>query len=195
MRTNGSEKIQAKLCYNSIMKDGEGCQNNMDEKVIYENRNSSALSKFSEKWPRETSRGVIYFSDGDSLMFLKEKIGQYKLPGGGKENNEKPEETFIREVHEETGYRIKNIQKVGITNEYTQISHVFLAEPDGDADDFHPDEAEITQGAKCLKMSPKDALLKMSEFIDKYEGKDDDESLIRYYITLRDYKIFRIYLQ
>ena len=38
-------------------------------------------------------------------------------------------------------------------------------------------------------MDPKDALLKMREFIDKYEGKNDDESLIRYYITLRDYKI------
>lgn len=113
----------------------------------------------------------------------------------GRKDNEKPEETFIREVYEETGYRIKNIQKVGITNEYTQISHVFLAEPDGDADDFHPDEAEIMQGAKCIKMNPKDALLKMREFIDKYEGKTDDESLIRYYITLRDYKILEIYLQ
>lgn len=177
------------MCYNTSMEDAKRVSKNMNEKVIYENYNSSALGKFSEKWPREASRGVVYFSDGDILIFLKEKIGQYKLPGGGKENNEKPEETFIREVHEETGYRVKNLQKVGITNEYTQISRIFLAEPDGDADDFHPDEAEIMQGAKCLKMNPKDALSKMREFIDKYEGKNDDESLIRYYITLRDYKI------
>ena len=161
----------------------------MKEKVIYENYNSSALGKFSEKWPREASRGVVYFSDGDILIFLKEKIGQYKLPGGGKENNEKPEETFIREVHEETGYRIKNIQKVGIANEYVQISHVFIAEPDGDADDFHPDEAKIKQGAKYLKMNPKDALLKMRKFIDEYKDKNGNESLIQYYITLRDYNI------
>lgn len=171
------------------MKDAKRVSKNMNEKVIYENYNSSALGKFSEKWPRKASRGVVYFSDGDILIFLKEKIGQYKLPGGGKENNEKPEETFICEVHEETEYRIKNIQKVGITNEYTRISHIFLAELDGDADDLHPDEAEITQGTKCLKKHSKDALSKMSEFIDKYEGKNDDESLIRYYITLRDYKI------
>lgn len=75
------------------------------------------LARPHEEW--------FIFSDGDILIFLKEKIGQYKLPGGGKENNEKPEETFIREIHEETGYRIKNIQKVGIANEYAQISHVF----------------------------------------------------------------------
>lgn len=142
-----------------------------------------------KKCPREASRGVVYYSDGDILIFLKEKIGQYKLPGGGKENNEKPEETFIREVHEETGYRIKNIQKVGITNEYNQISHIFIAEPDGGADDPHPDKAEIIQGAKCLKMHPKDALLKMRKSIEKYEDKNDNESLIRYDITLRDYKI------
>lgn len=144
---------------------------NMNEKVIYENYNSSAIGKFSEKWPREASRGVVYFSNGDILIFLKEKIGQYKLPGGGKEDNEKPEETFIREVHEETGYRIKNIQKVGITNEYTQISHVFLAESDGGADNPHPDKAEIIKGAKCLKMAPKDALLKMKKFIENMKAK------------------------
>ena len=33
----------------------------MNEKVIYENYNSSAIGKFSEKWPREASRGVVYF--------------------------------------------------------------------------------------------------------------------------------------
>lgn len=161
----------------------------MNEKVIYEKRNNSTFDKINEKCHREASRGVVYFPDGDILMFLKEKIGQYKLPGGGKENNEKPEETFIREVHEETGYRIKNIQKIGITNEYNQISHIFVAEVDGSADNPHPDEVEIRQGAKCLKMAPKDALLKMKKFIEKYEGKNDNESLIRYSIALRDYKI------
>ena len=171
------------------MEDAKKVSKNMNEKVIYENYNSSALGKFSEKWPRQASRGVVYFSDSSILIFLKKKIGQYKLPGGGKEDNEKPEETFIREVHEETGYRVKNIQKVGITNEYTQISHVFIAEPDGGADNPHPDKAEIIKGAKCLKMAPKDALLKIKKFTEKYEGKNDNESLIRYDITLRDYKI------
>lgn len=71
------------------------------------------------------THGVVRFSNGDILIFVKEKNNQYKLPGGSKEGNETPEETFIREVHEETGYKIKNISKVGITKGYTQISHFF----------------------------------------------------------------------
>ena len=50
----------------------------MNEKVIYEKRNNSTLDKINEKCHREASRGVVYFPDGDILMFLKEKIGQYK---------------------------------------------------------------------------------------------------------------------
>lgn len=161
----------------------------MSDCVIYENFDNPALGKFSEKWPREASRGVVRFSDGDVLVFLKEKIGQYKLPGGGREDGETPEETFVREVHEETGYNVKNVQKIGITKGYTQTSHVFLAEPDGEAADFHPDEDEVAQGARCLKMDPDEVLAKMKAFIDEREGKADDESLIQYYITLRDYKI------
>lgn len=163
----------------------------MDDKVIYENYNNPVLRGFSEKWPREASRGVIRFSDGDILVFLKEKIGQYKLPGGGKEADETPEETFIREVHEETGYKIKNIRKIGVTKGFTQISHVFMAEPDGEAEDFHPDEDEIEQGAKCLKMDPAIVLKYMKAFIEEREDKTDNESLIQYHITLRDYKILK----
>ena len=166
----------------------------MSDKVIYENYDNPALGKFSEKWPREASRGVVKFPDGDILIFLKEKIDQYKLPGGGKEDDETPEETFVREVREETGYGIKNIRKLGITKGYTQMSYIFVAEPDGEAEEFRPDEDEIKQGAKCLKMNPEEVLSKMKKFIDEREGKTDDESLIQYYITLRDYKILKYIL-
>ena len=54
---------------------------------------------------------------------------------------------------------------------------------------FIQTKLKIKQGAKCLKMNPKDALLKMRKFIDKYKDKNDNESLIQYYITLRDYNI------
>lgn len=43
------------------MEDAKRVSKNMNEKVIYENDSSSALGKFSEKWPREASRGVVYF--------------------------------------------------------------------------------------------------------------------------------------
>ena len=59
----------------------------IDNNIIYEDYGNIFLDDFVDCWPKEASRGVIQFSDGDILVFLKERIGQYKLPGGGKENN------------------------------------------------------------------------------------------------------------
>lgn len=72
----------------------------INDNIIYEDYGNIFLDDFVGSWPREASRGVIQFSDGDILVFFKERIGQYKLPGGGKENNETPEQTFIREAYE-----------------------------------------------------------------------------------------------
>ena len=57
---------------------------------------------------------------------------QYKLIGGGKENNEKIEETFIREVMEETGYSIDIKENLGVAVEkksqdnFMQYSTIFV---------------------------------------------------------------------
>ena len=66
----------------------------LSENIIYEDYGKPFLEGFIGSWPREASRGVIQFSDGDILVFVKERIGQYKLPGGGKEHDETPEQTF-----------------------------------------------------------------------------------------------------
>lgn len=163
----------------------------VDDKVIYENYEDPTLKKFSSKWPREASRGIVRFPDGDILIFFKKKIGQYKLLGGGRELYETPEETFIREIHEESGYDIKNIRKIGITKGYTQTSHIFLAEPNGKMGIPHLDDDEIKQGAQCIKISPEIVLERMKIFLDERKGRADDESLIQYYITLRDYRVLK----
>lgn len=43
---------------------------------------------------------------------------------------------------------VKNIRKIGITRDQTQASHVFVAEPYGEAQENQPDEDEIRFGAK-----------------------------------------------
>ena len=163
---------------------------NVDQ-VIYEDYSNPAFKKFIGKWPRQASRGIVRFSNGDILIFVKEKNNQYKLPGGGKKGNETPEETFIREVHEETGYKIKNISKVGITKDYTQISHIFIAEPDGKPETPHLDKDEAMRGAKCIRIKPEEALAYMEAFINARKNSTDDDSLIQYHLTLRDFGIIR----
>ena len=54
----------------------------------------------------------------------------------------------MREAYEETGYRVKNIRKIGITRDQTQTSHVFVAEPYDEAQEIHPDKDEIRFGVK-----------------------------------------------
>ena len=102
----------------------------MVDKIIYENYSEPALAEFSVNWPRVASRGIVLRGD-KMLAFLKQRTGQYKLPGGGREGDEVPEETFKREVLEETGWTVKNIKKIGVTKGSTQLSHVFVAEVDG----------------------------------------------------------------
>ena len=53
---------------------------------------------------RYASRGIVIREDGKIAVFNKSNKNEYKLPGGGKEGKETPEETFKREVLEETGY-------------------------------------------------------------------------------------------
>lgn len=56
-----------------------------------------------ERW---CVRALIQDSDG-RILVQKSRDGEYKLPGGGVEAGEDRLETLIREVLEETGYRVK----------------------------------------------------------------------------------------
>lgn len=166
----------------------------IDDNIIYEDYGNIFLDDFIGSWPSEASRGVIQFSDGDILVFFKKRIGLYKLPGGGKEGNETPEQTFVREILEETGYMVKNIRKIGVVKDQTQTSHIFIAEPYGEAQEIHPDEDEIKFDAKCLKMNPVDVLKNMKKFIIEHKGYSDENSLIQCYFTQRDCKILEYVL-
>ena len=56
--------------------------------------------------PKEVSRAIIYDDDGRVLLAKRARgagEGQWALIGGKPENGEKPIETVVREVLEETG--------------------------------------------------------------------------------------------
>ena len=61
------------------------------------------VSEFNNLKERVASRGIVIKEDGKIAVFYKSNKEQYKLPGGGLENNEIVYETFKREVLEETG--------------------------------------------------------------------------------------------
>ena len=51
---------------------------------------------------RTAVRGVIY--DKDCLLMVQTKLGDYRFPGGGVQENETHEQALLREIAEETGY-------------------------------------------------------------------------------------------
>lgn len=55
---------------------------------------------------RTAVRGIIR-RNGKFLIIHSIKYGDYKFPGGGKHADEELLDTLVREVQEETGYRVK----------------------------------------------------------------------------------------
>jgi 8-oxo-dGTP diphosphatase len=61
--------------------------------------------------------GLIFNSSYKEILLIKRRdVPIWVLPGGGIEHGETPEQAVIREVFEETGYKVKITRKVG---EYT----------------------------------------------------------------------------
>lgn len=86
---------------------------------------------------RHAARGVLIDDQMRVAMMYMKANGYYKLPGGGIEENESPEEAFIREVKEETGYHCNIIKHLGVieehknANNFLQSSNCYLAEVTG----------------------------------------------------------------
>lgn len=104
---------------------------------------------------RTAARGIIERDDGKIGLFHKANKNEYKLPGGGIEN-EDPETTFKREVWEETGCEVEITKYLGTIEEhktntnFKQISHVFVAKLIKDTHTLHLTEKEKLEGAEFL---------------------------------------------
>ncbi|MGB4661020.1 MAG: NUDIX domain-containing protein [Mobilitalea sp.] len=53
---------------------------------------------------RTAARGII--NNRDKYLLIFSRYGVYKFPGGGMEKGEELEDTLVREVEEETGYKV-----------------------------------------------------------------------------------------
>ena len=149
---------------------------------------------------RVSSRGIVINSNGKIAIFNKTKKNEYKLPGGGCEGNESVEETFKREVLEETGCIVDNIKKIGITLEFKkktnfkQISHIFIANVKEENAGLNLTEKEKAEGSILLWENPKDALELITKSYDKLLGSEYDSLYMTKYVAIRDKKILEFYI-
>lgn len=124
---------------------------------------------------RKTSRAIIIKDDKILLEYIK--IDDfYILPGGGKERFETLERCLKREVLEETGYKIKNIDEKAIVMEYlphgTFENHYYIAKLKSDTiftDKIKQTKQEIEQGIELLWVDKIQAITLLDEYDTKHE--------------------------
>ena len=84
---------------------------------------------------RWTDRGAAIIAQGDKIILMRRERGfgknkqiYYTIPGGGREEGEKIEETAIREIKEELGIDIKIKKLMYKLNTYMSMQYIFLGE-------------------------------------------------------------------
>ncbi|MFP7569370.1 NUDIX domain-containing protein [Marivita sp. S2033] len=84
------------------------------------------LRRFGE--PPETGRiytlrtgayAILPGEDGLLVTYQSAENSEYQLPGGGVDPGESPTQALVREVHEETGWRIARPQRLGAYRRFT----------------------------------------------------------------------------
>lgn len=128
---------------------------------------------------RYAARGVV-IKNKRILLTQSTKYGDNKIPGGGIEDNESPIETLIREVHEETGYRVitSSIKPFGYYEEkrkglkedaiFHQISFYYFCEVEDIPDSLSLTSSEIEFGYHPV-WKPFDEAIKENEAIINIE--------------------------
>lgn len=66
---------------------------------------------------RITTRGVVFDEEGKLALLYSRKFGWYEIPGGGIREGEGLEDSFLREIKEETGCDVEVIDTIGKTIE------------------------------------------------------------------------------
>jgi 8-oxo-dGTP diphosphatase len=74
---------------------------------------------------------VVCVRDGALLLSRFARGGRWTLPGGGLDHGERPEDAAVREVEEETGYRIVLGKLIGVDSTHWERTH------DGSPLDMH----------------------------------------------------------
>lgn len=149
---------------------------------------------------RYASRGIVIKDDKIAILNKVNK-NEFKLPGGGIERNETPEDAFKREVLEETGCEVDITNCLGIIEEhktlanFKQISYVFVGNVTKDTNECHFTEKEVDEGSKILWTTPKDGLQLITDCFDKIIGSKYEDEYQTKFIVYRDKTILEHYLE
>lgn len=139
---------------------------------------------------RQACRGILV-NDGKILLSYEVNTDQWFIPGGGLEADETPEECCIREMGEETGYRVRIIRPLVTVEEYYGdwlFEHrYFLCEQTGRVK-CDPTQEEINNGLEPRWLTIAEA----TSVFGKYQEYTDSNKL-KYGTYLREYTVLTRY--
>ncbi len=150
---------------------------------------------------RYGARGIVVNDNGEIAIFHKRLKNEYKLPGGGIEKNENIIDAFRREIMEETGCEISNIEELGITIEekgltnFCQISYIFIANVIKNTNKLHMTKKEQDEGGEILWLLPDEAYTKVLNSVNNVIGSIYDDRYKSMFMVKRDAMILSYYLE
>ena len=139
---------------------------------------------------QEGCRAVIV-QDGKILLTHELNSGWWLMPGGGTEEGETPEECVIREVEEETGYRVRPLRRFLFMceyyEEYRYSGYFFVCEVTGKGQ-MKLTDAEKRRGVQPEWIPLQEALALFSEH-ESYADVSEEKrgSYQREYLALSEY--------
>lgn len=148
---------------------------------------------------RFAARGLVFNKDNKIAILNKKKKNEYKLVGGGIEEDEDSKLAFKREVLEEAGCNIEIKDEIGIIEEikshdnFKQTSYVFSANVIGDIGKPNFTQKELDEGAQLLWLEIDDAMKRIKNSEDELIGSKYENVYHTKFIVRRDYEILKYY--
>lgn len=168
-------------------------------KVINDNDFNLETIELSNPRIRISARGLVFNDDNKIAILNKNKKNEYKLVGGGVEDNENPKSTFEREVLEESGCRVKIDDFIGIIKEerthynFIQISYIYIAHVIEDTKHLNLTEKEKEEGAQLLWLTIDEATKLIKSGESNIKGYKYEYSYPARFAIKRDYTIVEYY--
>lgn len=148
---------------------------------------------------RTAARGIV--KRDNLFLLIHGKYGDYKFPGGGVEPGETLEAALIREMQEETGFRVKSssIKPLGTVTERRKgksedilemTSHYFLCECEENAGSQNLDdyEREYDYQVIWLTLSEAISLNKKCDDMEPCPWVERDTMVMEYLLALPETK-------
>ena len=159
------------------------------------------IKNFDNPRTRLGARGIVFNDKKEIAILNKSNKNEYKLVGGGIEENEDPTIAFKREVLEESGCKIEIDDCLGIIKEeksqdnFIQTSYVYVAHVIEDTKELNLTTKEIDEGSKLLWLKIEDAINIIKDCENKLIPSKYENVYHTKFIVRRDYTILKYYIE